>query len=382
MALTNRFVTDAGAGAADGTSLANAMSYATFQDYMITGGSFTAAPGDVFLLCGTSQARTTNTDAWVNGGNVTSPVVVRGCDSSGNSAFAGRTSNNLALITTNFPVITYTTGRLNVTGTFIILENLNIATANSGAAVTLATDSAITRCKVVNSSTNAAAVCVALGARSIIYNNDVALTGASGGLAAINLAAATNARVRGNYINGGPAAGLTMTTAVALISRNVFLNATGSHITVTSTSGNCTITDNTFVKGDADGINIITGATMMQFICDNILTDNGGFGINMVSTSNAGFIAHNRTRDNTSGGIGNGGDWITATSYGEVTTDGGGPETDYVDESTDNYNLVDSSPAVAAGLPYPAAIGALQLEDSGGGGGGGSVFGATGGVIT
>ena len=367
MALTTRYVTNAGAGAADGTSLANAMSYATFTDYMVTGGSFTASPGDVFLLCGVSQSRTTTTDTWVNGGNATSPVVIRGCDSSGNTAYAGRTNGNGALITTNFASITYTTGRLNITGTFIIVESLNVTSAASAATLTNGTDSAIRSCRVTNSSTNAAAVGInSAVARGVVFDCDIELTGASGGGHALN-AGNNSVRVIGNRIKGGPAIGVIATFSSIIIANTIFVS-TGIGISMSSTTGAPTILFNTIVGGGSDGINIITGTTVLQCIVGNMITDNTGDGIDMVSTSNAAFAAYNRTRDNANG-YANAGDWLTATKYGDVTTDTGGAPTDYVDAGTNDYRLIAASPATSAGIPAYASIGALQRDQTTSGGG-------------
>ncbi len=367
MALTNRYVTDSGAGAADGTSLANAMSFSRFIDYMVTGGSYTATAGDVFLLCGISQSRTTTTDAFVNGGNATSPVVIRGCDSSGNTAYAGRTNGNGPLVTTNFPTITYTTGRLNITGTFIIVESLNITSAASAATLTNGTDSAIRSCRVTNSSTNASAVGInSAVARGVVFDCDVELTGGSGGGHAVN-AGNNSVRIIGNRIKGGPAIGVLANFSSIIIANTIFAS-TGIGISMSSTTGAPTILFNTIVGGGSDGINIITGNTVLQCIVGNMITDNTGDGIDMVSTSNAAFAAYNRTRDNANG-YANAGDWLTATKYGDVTTDTGGASTDYTDSGANDYSLIAASPATSAGIPAYASIGALQRDQTSSGGG-------------
>ena len=371
MALTTRYVTNAGAGAADGTSLANAMSFATFIDYMAAAGSFTAAAGDVFLLCGVSQSRTTTTDSWANGGSATSPVVIRGCDSSGNPAYAGRTNGNGALITTNFASITYTTGRLVLTS-WVILEGITITTSASNAAVSVGTDGVIMRCSVTNSSTNASAVGIGASSvsRSVVFDNDVFMTGASGGAAGINTNAGTAVRIRYNRVKvtSATAPGIALYVSSSAIKNTVY-GSGGIGIYVASSAWSGTIEDNTIVGCGGDGINVITGLTGLGFITGNMVTDNTGDGIDMVSTSNPTFAAHNRTRDNAAG-YANTGDWLTATKYGDVTTDTGGASTDYTDSGANDYSLIAASPATSAGIPAYASIGALQRSQTGSGGGG------------
>ena len=104
MAYTERYVTDAGAGANDGTSLANAWSWATMLT-SIVGGERANVIGAI--------SRSTNTDVFSNNGTASAPIALRGMNSVlGDLDALGRTSNSGALITTNFPVFTYTTGRL------------------------------------------------------------------------------------------------------------------------------------------------------------------------------------------------------------------------------------------------------------------------------
>ncbi len=374
MSLNIRWVTDAGAGDGLGGSEANAMSFTNFTDYMVTGGSFTAAPGDVFNIIGAITARTTTTDAWVNGGNATSPVVIRGVVSGGATAYAGRTNGNGPLITTNFPTISYTTGRMNITGNFIIVEALSVTSANAtsgGATIDCdGTDVYVTRCAVVNSATSANAVGVTTsGTRCTVIDCDVSLTGLSGANAAI-LSNTTLTRIIGNRVKGGPAIGISLagTNAGPVVAFNTIFASTGNGIVTGAVSTSIIALFNTIVGGGADGINIITASTGSQLLVGNMITDNTGDGIDMVSTANAAFTSNIRTRDNANA-YANQGDWITATNYAPVTTDTGGPETDYVASGSNDYRLILASPATNAGLPLYASIGALQRQSAASGGG-------------
>lgn len=365
MALTEKYVNDAGSGSGDGSSAANAMSYANF----VTAMGATAAAGERYNIAGPITSRTTTTDTFSRSGSATSPIIIRGCSSLNTigDGYLGRTNSNGPLITTNMPTITYTTGRLNSTGTFIIYESIQITGAPSAAVITLGADSAMRGCNVTNSGTNAASAGInASGARDVVFDCDAQLTGGSGGNYAIQ-ATANSVRVIANRVKGGPAVGITTGNAANTIAKNTIFASTGIGIAMTSTTGTPCLLDNTIVGGGADGINIVTGATVLQFLSGNMVTDNTGDGLDMVSTANAAFLAALRTRDNASG-IANGGDWITATSYGNVTTDTGGPETDYVNFAGNDFNLIATSPATSASQPQFASMGALQRSQTGGGG--------------
>lgn len=374
MALTDYYVTDAGAGSGDGSSIANAMSYSRFTDYMVTGGSFTAAPGDRFNIIGAITGRTTTTDIWVNGGSSTSPVVVRGWTSGGATAYAGRTNGNGPLITTNFPTITYTTGRINVTGAWILIECLSVTGNPTSALITLGAEGTAKSCYVSNSSTNAGATGIAGNtAGDTVFDCDALLTGASGGANAISVqaAGAVADSCRVNVVSS-TAAGIACNSSSAVLFNTIYGNG-GIGITMQTTSGRPYLRSNTIVGCAGDGIDIVTGTTVLQRVVGNMMTDNGGYAVDFNSAAVGAFVAYNRTRDNTSGAYNLATDWVTATSYGNVTTDTGGPSTDYVDEPGDDYNLIAASPATSASIPQFASMGALQRDQTGSGGSGGGL---------
>ena len=370
MALTEWYVNDAGSGTGTGTTEANAMSYATFTDYMVTGGSKTAAAGDRFNIKGAITGRTTTTDTWVNGGTVTSPVIVRGYNSTiGDLTSVTRTNGNGPLVVTNYPTISYTTGKINVTGNFIIIEALQIssanATASQGTVILTGTDIFIKRCYVFNSSTsaNANGIFITSGTRSSVIDCDVSLTGGSGGNSPINETAATGVRVIGNRVKGGGFAGINLGTGAVCLFNTVYSSGA---IGIRVADVGYVVMYNTIVGSTTDGINVVTGLGSSGIIIGNMSTDNTGDGIDMVSTANAAFASNNRTRDNATG-YNNAGDWLTATKYNDVTTDTGGPETDYVNSGGNDYRLIRSSPATGAGNPLYLDIGALQRQEQVGG---------------
>jgi hypothetical protein len=370
-AITERYVNSAGSGAADGTSEANAMAYATFIDYMITGGSFTAAAGDRFNLIDATYARTTTTDSWVNGGSATSPVVVRGYNTTVTDGYQGRTNDNGAIVTTNMPTISYTTGAMIVSGSFILIQSLQITSTRNGAAITSSgADTVFYACAISNATTGASGNGLSMTGRGSAINCDITLS--NGGNAGAN---ATFIQVAGtkwlyNRITS-TAVGMESQSAGLVLVGNTFFGSTGNQLSITGTGGYSTILNNTFVGGGADAINIVTGSTIQHVIVGNMITDQTGDGIDMVSTANSAFIAYNRLRDNANS-FANGGDWVTATSFGQSATDTGTTgttATDYVNYAGGDYNLVSGSPATSAAIPLNASIGALQRDQASVGGG-------------
>src|ERR1700675_3337465 len=182
MALTDRYVTSTGTDTyANSTNSATPMS--------LTTAFANAAAGDrINIKVGTYTRSASDTPA--NAGTVTSPIIYRGYSSSIGDGNLGRTNSSGALITTNMPTIAYnSTFRLVTTNAFVILESLQMTTLFSGVGVTLAAETVAKSCLFVNSSTNAAAVALASGIRAVIFDCDISLTGASGGLAALTASA-------------------------------------------------------------------------------------------------------------------------------------------------------------------------------------------------
>lgn len=328
-----------------------------------------AVAGNLVCVKSGSYTMTSTVDTFAAVGTVTSPIRICGYASTRptvsthGDGYLGRTNGNGALITTNMPAITYTTGRLLISGNFNIVENLSATSASvaasSGSIAVSGNDVYLKRCVAVNSSTNANANGIFTnGARDSIIDCDATLSGASGGNSAINSTSASG-RIIGSRIKGGPGIGLTLagTNQTQVVAFNTIYASTGNGIVTTTTGGGSSILYNTIVGGGADGINILTGTTASYLIMGNMITDNTGNGLNMVSTSNAAFTSNNRYRDNGTN-IANGGDWITATKYDDVTSGNG--TSDYWNSGSNDYRLLWSSPAVGSGNPLYADIGALQ----------------------
>lgn len=360
MAITEKYVSDAGAGAHDGSTAADAFSWAEMVTDINAGGK---AGNRYNVIKGAGAiARTTTTDTISGSGSSTSPVIIRGYNSTIGDGYLGRTNGNGPLITTNMPAITYTSGRINVTGAWIVIESLSISGATNNSLLSINQDSLVIRCAASNNNTGGSAGCLAFNANGgTVLDSDLALTAASGGIAAIQIGS-LQCRVAGCRVTGGPASGITVAGAAAIVGNVIHDCAGTAGIYVSGTGGSPAIVNNTIV-GCVDGIEVITGNTRTSLIFGNLITDNSAYGINGVSSANAIIAAYNRLDRNTTANVNSATDWLAATSYSHNTTSAL-QAAEYVDASTDDYRL-GTSPSLGAGHFAYADIGALQKQSSG-----------------
>lgn len=354
MALVESYVSTTGAGAHTGVDEANAFSWAE----MLTDSATSAAGTRYNIKNNATYSRTTNSDA-LGAGTTTSPKIYRGYSTTIGDGYLGRTNGTEDIISTNMPVITYTTGRLAM-GAQNIVESLNLDSAHASASGTLLAQAngLITRC-IINCTGTATNTSLAISGNSVagltIFNNDISQTAASGTPNAIR--ALSNAKVIGNRIRAARGDCVSQNAAGSpLFAFNLFYNSVRGIDFGVATSA--TVMLNTFYGMSGDAIDAVTGSTILEF--GNCITDNTGFGADWQNANNTPMILYNRTRDNIAGAYNLGTDWVTATSYGEVTTDTGGPETDYVDAAGGDFSLISSSPAVSAALPSFLSMGAFQ----------------------
>lgn len=364
MALTEKYVSTTGGGAHDGSSEANAFTWAE----MITDINAGSKAGNRYnVKADATYSRTTTIDSLTAGGTSTSPVIIRGYASTIGDGYLGRTNGNGPLVVTNMPSISYSTGAFSVSASFIVIESLFVTGSRNGSTFSMAAADIVAHwCYTLNAAAGANGVCSAVTNRAFIIDCDFVLgNGGNAGLAAISVSSVP--RIIGCRISS-TAIGISSSGIGLVVSSNTIYDCATIGISLTGVNAYTIISCNTITACGGDGIDIVTGTAVTHIIANNIITDNGGYGIDFNSAAVASVLANNRYRDNTSGNINLGTDWVTATNWGAVTTDTGGPETDYVDAASDNYNLIAASPAVNAGLPLNAAIGALQRDQSGGGG--------------
>lgn len=346
MALTERYVSALAGGSGDG-SIGN--------PWTLAQGTAGAVAGDrVNIKADGTYALTTSTLSVTGAGTAAKPIIFRGYSSTIGDGYQGRDSTG-ALITTNMPSITTTTGTITpgATKPYLVWDSLNVSSAGrNGAIFNLSSTGSVANlfinCVVTNTnsgSSSGAINCSSQGGHRVI-NCDIAVTGAtaSSGVAFQNVASIMYSRI-------SCPAGSGITQSVS----NNTLTVIG-----------CTLYDCTIgVKLAGNGSNLASIDSCTFYNCvtalqlpNNAIVYHGSITNSMMTDgttaidslySATGDLAmirfNNRTRDNTNpdNGIG---DW---TEYQPVTTDTGGASTDYIASGSSDFRLVPGSPGVEAG---------------------------------
>lgn len=286
-------------------------------------------------------------DANASAGIAAVPLVLKGYNAALGDLDAGTRLNNGRgpLSVVDFPVTTYTANNtyLNFTGNNQAVSNLLVqTTANSANPVikNSGTGSMVRNCLALNGNTlnSSSAVGIQGSATGIIINCDAGVSGTTTGDNFTGSRCNINCRAM-----WGQAFGISSTSSAGSMTGNVIYNCAndGLRFSTTTVSANSRAGANT-IFNCSDGISIgnaaFTGLALEAI--DNHITDCTGWGINSDYDTTGqleGVFSHNRFRDNTSGGI-NGYDGSTAYDgwardqvfdLNAVTTDTGGPETDF-----------------------------------------------------
>lgn len=363
MALTEKYVSDAGAGAHDGSSEANAFSWAE----MITDINAGSKAGNRYNVKG-AIAGGTAAQSLTAGGTTTSPVIIRGYASTIGDAYQGRTDQG-PLITTNFATLTYTSsGRLTL-GQHTILEGFIIAANVNTTAVTGASTgrAVVVRCKITNANTGSSTRCWFDNASGNAIVDCDCENDQSSGPAICLLASNSASRIFGCRVRNRAGVGISIQNQSVHCVGNVCYKCGTDGIELSgATSGECILAGNTVVGCTSDGIYIATGTTIVPILACNLITDNGGYGINGASATYAVVALFNRLDRNTSGAATGLTDWLSATSYSHETTSALQAD-EYEDYTNNDFRLKSTSPAISAGR-FGGDIGAIKRQEAGGGG--------------
>ena len=366
MAITEYYISVAGGGANDGTSEANAWTLSqaiTANNALGAGG---AAGRRYNVKVGAYTARGA-TDTISVGGTATSPAIWRGYNSTIGDLDNGTRDQYGALDTTSFPDIGYSaTYGIDIGGDHIVFANIDISGARSARIVQLNGQYVqIINCRVSNTSTNASALCLNMGATTqSLVNCDFQL-GASGGTAAVSFDSAEG-EIHGCRFNAPGCIGIRVAQSIlAVISNCTIFGCGTSGIEATATGASLKVLDCT-IQGCVDGIKLAASSTSLRHrIIGNSITDNSGWGINFNGAGSGAICvtAGNRFRDNASGNTTGLADWTTGTSFRNITTDTGGAATDYTDATTNkDFSLIYDAPGNAQGFGHKSAIGACGLN--------------------
>lgn len=186
MAYTERYVRADANGAGDGTTDTNSGANGAYTWAQMVADT-TAGPIRYNIKNG-SYSRTTTVDNAFTAGTTAAPRVLRGFNNTIGDLDNIERPLGQAMDTTNFPVITYTTGRV-VFPAYGIIENLVITSASTSATVTQGTHGIIRRCKISNthaSSATSIGLTLSSGGNSITEDSDISISSSSSSAKAIS----------------------------------------------------------------------------------------------------------------------------------------------------------------------------------------------------
>lgn len=360
MAITERYVT-ADSDGGDGTE---------GNPWTLTEAFANAAAGDrVNIKAGTYSRTTTDTLLVGRAGNVERPTIFRGYNATiGDLDTIGRTNGASALITTNYPVISYSgTFYLDANAcTHSIWMNLRI-TGGAPTQFYIKTNSIAYKVSIVTTSTSATLRAARADSKSMYLDCDCECTGATGTGGAF-YQGDVDARFVGCHVIDSPSYGFQIHNYNGLLIDCVihYCADDGVYYSYTSDTGPKPFIYGLTIYGcGGDAISTYaTAYTSAPIILNCHLTDNTGYAFNSTYATNnlSCAFAFNRTRDN--GGVTNGcTDWTTATNWGNVTTDTGGASTDYVNAGAGDFRLIAAAPGKASGIPPYRDMGALQRQE-------------------
>jgi hypothetical protein len=351
MAITEKYASSAGAGSNNGTSEANAWSFAT----MLT----SATAGDRINFKGNHTF--TGNHSFTNAGTATSPIILRGYSSTiGDCSALGRTNGNGALVTTGMPVFSQDLYQLTMPAMSVLEAVVCSSSTRNGPLVSVGNFSALFRCRFANSGTGGSAAAVDLGGtNAFAVDCDAVMSGASGG--SYCLRCSSGNWVVGCRIDGG------VVPAATLSSVGTFVNCViigGTDCVIINNTGNpAALINCTLVGGSSDGLHIVTGNIRNPLVINCLITDNGAYGLYGVDAGTALFAVGNRIDRNTTAASSGATDWLSAFA-GFNNTTSATQSNEFPGYGSDDFRLGSSSPARGIGIPSYLDVGALQrIED-------------------
>ncbi len=356
MSYAEKYVSPTGGGSHDGSTPANA--------WTPTERASNAVAGDRCNWIGGAYSVSGLTFA--NSGTYNSRIIDRGYSSViGDLETQGRNSDT-SLNTTNFPIIT--TSASIVPSPYNILQNIYFTGSFAGVVLNGASPDFVTSisCKYENTLNNSSARVADFDNDVNLISNDFECTGATHGTV---LSCDSRIALYGNRIRGvDNTATLATIRDVKGLVANAFMGG-GIGLRIETMSTAWLIVANTFYNQAITEIQTPNSAATRDLILiNNHSTDSARWLQNLYASTADHFAIeiNTRTRDNTTPRTGFG----DSLNIGEVTTDTGGAETDYVNAGDGNLRLISGAPGETAGLIAYEDIGAYQREPSGGSGGG------------
>tara|TARA_R110000868_G_scaffold63328_1_gene191300 strand:+ start:28 stop:1185 length:1158 start_codon:yes stop_codon:yes gene_type:complete len=369
MALTKRYVRADASGTGNGTTDANSGANGAFTWAQFITDINTPRAGYKYIVMsiGGAFANGTTTTTLTGDGTTTSPNVIEGCYQTEGDLLANGRDSVGALVTTNFPVISYTgtTARLAFnTADYLVFRCLSVTSAASNPTMQMSIGSVIDQCLVTNTGTNALSQAITSTAINATVSNSDLSTASTGSDSAVKNSGA-DMLVIGCRIKCVPGVGITTTTRATIVACTIFESTIGVAIAASQT---LVVINTTIANCTGDGIDVAAAVILPIRIINCHITGNGGYGVDWNAATCAKTTINNRFRDNTSGDQSVTDDWIEGTSVRNVTsndTDGD----DFTNQGADDYSLLVTAPAIVAGIGYRNPIGAHGAGSFGSGGG-------------
>lgn len=334
---------------ASATSHLSPMSYAT----AVTSG----VAGDILLFL--PGAYTDSTSRTGVAGTTANAITWWGCNSSGVPLTVTYNADGTP-DETDWPIITFTgTGRLTTGTNYSIYAIKFIHSITSSSPLTLTgAESCLAECIVENLATAGGTygVTPAGGSRVYIVGCELNMASASTSGGVVVTLSGAGAIADGNLITGAISGttGVNISSSTFMMNNRIARCATGIASTSTAAGVGPNQCYNT-ITGCGSAANIPAWVVPSRCI-GNMITDNtNGYGGGLAAL----IVSSCRTRDTGSPLFSGTNDWTVNSQFNHVSTDTGGPETDYNNFATLDYRLDFDSPAKRV-LPHGWSIGYSQ----------------------
>ena len=317
-----------------------------------------AAAGDLVKIASGTYNRGTETTAPTNSGTITSPIAFVGCDSSWNILTPARANGHGALSTTNMPVLSYTTGYLFMIKSFLVLRNLNVASAATTQAVYAYSSNLLINCIVTASGAGADGIYMYRPYGGAVVECDIFKTASSGAGYCINFETGYGGEIVGNrLVTSGGNTGGGVSHAGPVVGN--LIDVYGHCIVMSYASTFMCIVGNTLLSSNGNAVYIADGMIYPICIVNNQITDCGGYCVNFFDADEGGILFRNRNTRLTSGWTSGGANYVEVASLFNVATANADADAEYIDDASKDYRLRPASYGKEAGI-FASDCGAFQ----------------------
>lgn len=361
MALTERYVTESGAGAQNGNDLANAFSIGQAINELNTSPS-----GYRYNLKGTFNLASGIT---ITGNGAASLFnVICGYNSTPGDGCLGRDSNGF-LDESNMAIINFTSASYRFqagTANYLMVQGIKVSGSYAfGEFFRSPNIGEVYNCIIINNTNSNGNIADATSVDSLINNCDILSTTTN----TANNGCRGVGPIIGSRISMNSGVGINLSSQEYLADNIIYNCSIG--INKTSTSNRVSILNNTISNCSIDGINIGSSHTPRILLIGNHITGCARYGVNLNTPATHLFINTNRFRDNGSGNFNITDNYLQANDYGNIISDDTDAD-DFVSVASGNYSLKATASGVNKGLGFLKNIGGAGTLASTGVAGGGT----------